>query len=70
MNLQHHLLDHGVVIDDGKIRVVVDVSDKQVRLFSHYINDKGNEKLRTERVLEFDAFLNMLYAMYLQGKTK
>lgn len=70
MTLQHHLLDHGVVIDDGKIRVVVDVSDKQVRLFSHYINDKGNEKLRTERVLEFDAFLNMLYAMYLQGKTK
>lgn len=70
MTLQHHLLDHGVVIDDGKIRVVVDVPDKQVRLFSHYINDKGNEKLRTERVLEFDAFLNMLYAMYLQGKTK
>jgi len=65
MTLQHHLLDHGVVIDDGKIRVVVDVSDKQVRLFSHYINDKGNEKLRTERVMEFDAFLNMLYAMYL-----
>ena len=70
MSLQHHLLDHGVVIDDGKIRVVVDVSDKQVRLFSHYINDKGVEKLRTEMVLEFDAFLNMLYAMYLQGKTK
>lgn len=70
MTLQHHLLDHGVVIDDGKIRVVVDVSDKQVRLFSHYINDSGVEKLRTERVLEFDAFLNMLYAMYLQGKTK
>ena len=70
MTLQHHLLDHGVVIDDGKIRVVVDVSDKQVRLFSHYINDKGNEKLRTERVLEFDAFLNMLYAMYLQGNPK
>lgn len=70
MTLQHHLLDHGVVIDDGKIRVVVDVSDKQVRLFSHYINDKGNEKLRTERVMEFDAFLKMLYAMYLQGKTK
>ena len=70
MTLQHNLLDHGVVIDDGRIRVVVDVSDKQVRLFSHYINDKGNEKLRTERVLEFDAFLNMLYAMYLQGKTK
>lgn len=70
MTLEHHLLNHGVVIDDGKIRVVVDVSDKQVRLFSHYINDKGNEKLRTERVLEFDAFLNMLYAMYLQGKTK
>jgi len=70
MTLQHHLLDHGVVIDDGKIRVVVDVSDKQVRLFSHYINDKGNEKLRTERVMEFDAFLNMLYAMYLQGTPK
>lgn len=70
MTLQHCLLDHGVVIDDGKIRVVVDVSDKQVRLFSHYINDKGNEKLRTERVLEFDAFLNMLYAMYLQGTPK
>lgn len=70
MTLQHYLLDHVVVIDDGKIRVVVDVSKKQVRLFSHYINDKGNEKLRTERVLEFDAFLNMLYAMYLQGKTK
>jgi len=70
MTLQHHLLDHGVVIDDGKIRVVVDVSDKQVRLFSHYINDKGNEKLRTQRVLEFDAFLNTLYAMYLQGTPK
>ena len=70
MTLQHHLLDHGVVIDDGKIRVVVDVSNKQVRLFSHYINDQGNEKLRTERVMEFDAFLKMLYAMYLQGKTK
>lgn len=70
MTLEHHLLNHGVVIDDGKIRVVVDVSDKQVRLFSHYINDKGNEKLRTERVLEFDAFLNMLYAMYLQGTPK
>lgn len=70
MTLQHTLLDRGVVIDDGKIRVVVDVSNKQVRLFSHYINDKGAEKLRTERVLEFDAFLNMLYAMYLQGKTK
>ena len=70
MTLQHHLLDHGVVIDDGKIRVVVDVSDKQVRLFSHYINDKGNEKLRTEMVMEFDAFLNMLYAMYLQGTPK
>lgn len=70
MSLQHYLLDHVVVIDDGKIRVVVDVSNKQVRLFSHYINDKGNEKLRTERVLEFDAFLNMLYAMYLQGTPK
>lgn len=70
MTLQHNLLDHGVVIDDGKIRVVVDASDKQVRLFSHYINDKGNEKLRTEKVMEFDAFLKMLYAMYLQGKTK
>ena len=70
MTLQHHLLDHGVVIDDGKIRVVVDTSEKQVRLFSHYINDKGVEKLRTERVMEFDAFLNMLYAMYLQGTPK
>jgi len=70
MTVETKHLDHGVVIDDGKLRVVVDTASHEVRLFSHYINDKGNEKLRTERVLEFDAFLNMLYTMYLQGKTK
>ena len=70
MSLQHHLLDHGVVIDDGKIRVVVDTSNKQVRLFNHYINDNGVPKLRTEKVMEFEDFLKMLCAMYLQGETK
>ena len=70
MTLQHHLLDRGVVMDDGKLRVVVDTASHEVRLFSHYTNEEGKPKLRTEMVLEFDAFLNMLYAMYLQGKTK
>lgn len=65
MTLQHHLLDRGVVIDDGKIRVVVDTSNKQVRLFSHYTNEQDVPKLRTEKVMEFEDFLKMLYAMYL-----
>lgn len=59
-----------MTIDDGKLRVVVDTASHEVRLFSHYTNEEGKPKLRTEMVLEFDAFLNMLYAMYLQGKTK
>lgn len=70
MTLQSHLLNHGVVIDDGQGRVVVDVANKEVRLFSHYTNEKGNPKLRTEKVMEFGAFLKMLSAMYFKGETK
>lgn len=70
MTLQSHLLNHGVVIDDGQGRVVVDVANKEVRLFSHYTNEKGTPKLRTEKVMEFEAFLKMLSAMYFKGDPK
>jgi acylphosphatase len=70
MTLQSHLLNHGVVIDDGKVRVVVDVANKEVRLFSHYTDEKGNPKLRTEKVMEFENFLRMMSTMYFKGETK
>ena len=70
MTIKTQTVTRGMSIDDGKLRVVVDTASHEVRLFSHYTNEEGKPKLRTEMVLEFDAFLNMLYAMYLQGKTK
>ncbi len=70
MSLKACTLDNGVVIDDGKVRVVIDVANKEVRLFSHYINEEGKPKLCTEKVMKFENFLRMMPTMYTQGETK
>ncbi len=70
MNLKTCTLDNGVVIDDGKVRAVVDTLHKEVRLFSHYINEEGKPKLCTEKVMKFENFLRMMSTMYSQGETK
>lgn len=70
MNFKSYTNINGVFIDDGKVRVVVDTSNEEIRLFSHYINEEGKPKLCTEEVMEFEAFLKMLSAMYFKGESK
>lgn len=63
-----------MTIDDGNHRLFFDRVDNEVRLFSHYTNEEGKPKMRTEKVMSFESFLAMFGVMYgatpHKGKTK
>lgn len=54
-----------MTIDDGNHRLFFDRVDNEVRVFEHYVNDAGQPKLRTTRIVPFSTLIAIL-----KGDTK
>ena len=60
----------GMVIDNGSTRLVFDKVQGEVRVFEHYYNDFGIEKLRCLKQLKFDSMLQLFHALYVKGEMR
>ena len=49
-----------MTIDDDNHRLVFDRVDNEVRVFEHYVNDQGQPKLRTTRIVPFSTLIEIL----------
>ena len=49
-----------MTIDDGNHRLFFDRVDNEVRVFEHYVNDQGQPKLRTTRIVPFSTLIAIL----------
>ena len=49
-----------MTIDDGNHRLFFDRVDNEVRVFEHYVNDQGQPKLRTTRIVPFSTLIEIL----------
>jgi len=49
-----------MTIDDDNHRLVFDRVDNEVRVFEHYVNDEGQHKLRTTRIVPFSTLIEIL----------
>ena len=49
-----------MTIDDGNHRLFFDRVDNEVRVFEHYVNDEGQPKLRTTRIVPFSTLIEIL----------
>lgn len=49
-----------MTIDDDNHRLVFDRVDNEVRVFEHYVNDEGQPKLRTTRIVPFSTLIEVL----------
>jgi len=54
-----------MTIDDGNHRLFFDRVDNEVRVFEHYVNDEGQPKLRTTKIVPFSTLIEIL-----KGETK
>jgi hypothetical protein len=54
-----------MTIDDDNHRLFFDRVDNEVRVFEHYVNDQGQPKLRTTRIVPFSTLIEIL-----KGDTK
>ena len=54
-----------MTIDDDNHRLFFDRVDNEVRVFEHYVNDQGQPKLRTTRIVPFSTLIAIL-----KGDTK
>lgn len=54
-----------MTIDDDNHRLFFDRVDNEVRVFEHYVNDEGQPKLRTTRIVPFSTLIEIL-----KGDTK
>lgn len=60
MTLKTQTAIRGMTIDDGNHRLVFDRVVNEVRVFEHYINDDGQPKLRTTRIVPFSTLIEIL----------
>ena len=60
MTLKTQILSRGMTIDDDNHRLVFDRVDNEVRVFEHYVNDEGQPKLRTTRIVPFSTLIEIL----------
>ena len=65
MTLKTQTIIRGMTIDDGNHRLFFDRVDNEVRVFEHYVNDQGQPKLRTTRIVPFSTLIAIL-----KGDTK
>ena len=49
-----------MTIDDDNHRLFFDRVDNEVRVFEHYVNDEGQPKLRTTRIVPFSTLIEIL----------
>lgn len=49
-----------MTIDDDNHRLFFDRVDNEVRVFEHYVNDQGQPKLRTTRIVPFSTLIEIL----------
>ena len=60
MTLKTQTVIRGMTIDDDNYRLVFDRVDNEVRVFEHYVNDQGQPKLRTTRIVPFSTLIEIL----------
>ena len=60
MTLKTTTVIRGMTIDDDNHRLVFDRVDNEVRVFEHYVNDQGQPKLRTTRIVPFSTLIEIL----------
>ena len=65
MTLKTQTVIRGLSIDDDNHRLVFDRVDNEVRVFEHYVNDEGQPKLRTTKIVPFSTLIEIL-----KGETK
>lgn len=65
MTLKTQTVIRGMTIDDDNHRLVFDRVNNEVRVFEHYVNDAGQPKLRTTRIVPFSTLIEIL-----KGDTK
>ena len=65
MTLKTQTAIRGMIIDDDNHRLFFDRVDNEVRVFEHYVNDQGQPKLRTTRIVPFSTLIAIL-----KGDTK
>ena len=70
MTLKTQSNTRGMTIDDAHHRLVFDRVDNEVRVFEHYYNDFGIEKLRCLKQLKFDSMLQLFHALYVKGEMR
>ena len=49
-----------MTIDDDNHRLFFDRVDNEVRVFEHYVNDEGQPKLRTTKIVPFSTLIEIL----------
>jgi hypothetical protein len=66
MTIEVNVIDNnsisGLSADNGVHRMVVDAKNKEVRLFTHYINEEGKPKLKTIHVTPLEDLMERLAA--------
>lgn len=60
MTLKTQTFSHCLTIDDDNHRLVFDRFHNEVRVFEHYVNDEGQPKLRTTRIVPFSTLIEIL----------
>ena len=60
MTLKTQTVIRGMTIDDDNHRLVFDRVDNEVIVFEHYVNDEGQPKLRTTRIVPFSTLIEIL----------
>jgi len=60
MTIKTQTIIRGMTIDDGNHRLFFDRADNEVRVFEHYVNDEGQPKLRTTRIVPFSTLIEIL----------
>ena len=65
MTIKTQTFYHCLSIDDDNHRLVFDRVDNEVRVFEHYVNDEGQPKLRTTKIVPFSTLIEIL-----KGETK
>lgn len=60
MTIKTQTVIRGMTIDDDNHRLFFDRVDNEVRVFEHYVNDQGQPKLRTTRIVPFSTLIEIL----------
>lgn len=60
MTIKTQTVIRGMTLDDDNHRLVFDRVNNEVRVFEHYVNDQGQPKLRTTRIVPFSTLIEIL----------